>query len=188
MIYQLFIDTTNKYCYVALYNNDAMVNDIKLEVNKNVTDVIVPSIDDLLKKNKINKKQISQIYLDIGPGSFTGVRVGIIIVKAWAFVYDIQIYYIDSLTLQMPQLSGISLIDAKSQKYYLSIYKNNELIQQPIIISASQIDEYKNKFSELKIFIDCTSTMYDNFLIHKNQFIQLKKEQKLQPLYIKPPL
>lgn len=79
--YDLFLDTTNNYCYVAIYFADKKIAEIKLRVNKNVTDLITDAIKSLFSKSKLGYKDISNIYLNIGPGSFTGIKVGIVIAK-----------------------------------------------------------------------------------------------------------
>ena len=80
--YSLFIDTTNNFCYVALYQATHLVKDTTLKVDKNVTDLIVDSINKLLIKAKIAKSALTHMCVNIGPGSFTGDKVGVIVAKA----------------------------------------------------------------------------------------------------------
>ncbi|MBQ6970582.1 hypothetical protein IJQ19_03285 [bacterium] len=54
---------------------------MKLKVNKNVTDLITVAIKSLFAKAKLGYEDISNIYLNIGPGSFTGIKVGVVIAK-----------------------------------------------------------------------------------------------------------
>jgi tRNA A37 threonylcarbamoyladenosine modification protein TsaB len=69
--------------------------------------------------------QLHAIYLNVGPGSFTGNKVGIIIAKTIKLVYPkIIIKIINSLLLQTTDnKSYISIIDAKSNKSYVAVYK-----------------------------------------------------------------
>jgi tRNA threonylcarbamoyl adenosine modification protein YeaZ len=78
----LFIDSTQKKLNIALIENKQILDYYSINTNNNLTDVAVEKIMKLLKKNKIKKQQIDKIYLTIGPGSFTGVRVGCLIAKA----------------------------------------------------------------------------------------------------------
>lgn len=80
--YDLFVDTTNNFCYLAIYLQTKKIAEIKLKVNKNVTDLITDAIKTLLAKAKLHYYDINKIYLNIGPGSFTGIKVGVTIVKA----------------------------------------------------------------------------------------------------------
>lgn len=77
---KLFIDTTQNFCNLALINNKNQILDTYQELtNNNMTDIVVEKINYMLNKNKITKSMIDSIYLLIGPGSFTGCRVGYII-------------------------------------------------------------------------------------------------------------
>ncbi|MCQ2956719.1 MAG: hypothetical protein MJ233_02510 [Mycoplasmoidaceae bacterium] len=78
----LFIDTTNNYCYLAVSYSCRILNQVKLPVNKNVTDIIVPSINNLLLKAKIKFSDLTHMCVNIGPGSFTGDKVGVTVAKA----------------------------------------------------------------------------------------------------------
>lgn len=80
--YELLLDTCNDFCYLALINKKQKIEEIKLKVNKNITDLINKAITNLVKKAKIKFSHITDIYVNIGPGSFTGEKVGIIICKA----------------------------------------------------------------------------------------------------------
>ena len=79
---KLFIDTTQNYCNIALINSRNQILDTYQELtNNNMTDVVVERISYILDKNKVSKNEIDSIYFLIGPGSFTGCRVGYIIVN-----------------------------------------------------------------------------------------------------------
>ena len=62
--YDLFLDTTNNFCYVAIYTKNKKICDLKLPVNKNVTDIITDTIKSLFKKTKIHYKDIKNFYLN----------------------------------------------------------------------------------------------------------------------------
>jgi tRNA threonylcarbamoyl adenosine modification protein YeaZ len=78
----LFIDTTQKTCNLCLFEKTKIYDKFSIETNNNLTDIVVELIEKLLKKNKIKRSDIKVIYLTVGPGSFTGVRVGTLIAKA----------------------------------------------------------------------------------------------------------
>jgi tRNA threonylcarbamoyl adenosine modification protein YeaZ len=80
-MFSLFIDTTQAYCNLAILNNDKIVKKFKTKTNNNLTDIVVEHIENLLQKTKVTHKQIEKILLVVGPGSFTGVRIGSLIAK-----------------------------------------------------------------------------------------------------------
>lgn len=185
----LYIDTTNNYCYVAIYHNDKLVKKAKLLVNKNVTDLIVPTIDKLFKDAKLNKLSLDKIYVNIGPGTFTGLKVGVLVAKAWALVNpEIAIYTCNSLLLQVTKLPAISVIDAKSKKLYLAVYDKTKTIIKPCLIDVDDLEKYTEKYPKFNLYKDETDNMYANFLNCKAKFRKIKSVDLLEPLYLKNPV
>ena len=67
-------------------------DDIKTkEIISNKTQIILPMIDEILKKHKVKLEDISEIKVNTGPGSFTGLRVGLAIANALSFVLKIPV-------------------------------------------------------------------------------------------------
>lgn len=186
--YQLFIDTCNKYCYVAIYKTKEKIDEIKLITNKNVTDLITISIEKLITKNKIEFKKINAIYVNIGPGSFTGEKVGIVICKAWTIVFPkIKIYTINSLELQAINTPAISVIDAKSNKCYLAIYDLKKTIIKPCLVDQVTKNCLIKKYKNFNYYFENFDNAYDFFLQKKDKF-KLTNVDKLKPLYLKNPI
>lgn len=187
--YTLFIDTTNNYCYVALYKATNMVGFISLKVDKNVTDLIVDSINKLLISKKVDKLALTHMCVNIGPGSFTGDKVGVIVAKAWKLVNPkLKISVINSLLLQVKNRPAISIIDAKSNKLYLAVYGKNKVDVKPCCIEASSLDKYLKKYKNYNVYQDLVDEMDQNYLIHINDFKEIKSLDDLEPLYLKHPI
>jgi tRNA threonylcarbamoyladenosine biosynthesis protein TsaB len=87
----LTIDTAdNKRNIVGLKINDKKYLEIK-DVNSNRTQMILPMIDKLLKKHALELKDLRAIEVNVGPGSYTGLRVGLAIANALSFALKIPI-------------------------------------------------------------------------------------------------
>lgn len=187
--YSLFIDTTNNFCYVALYEATVLKNSIKLKVDKNVTDLIVDAINKLLIKSKVANSALTHMCVNIGPGSFTGDKVGVIVAKAWKLVYPkIKIKVINSLLLQVKQLPAISIIDAKSNKFYLAVYSKTKTEVKPCCIQADVLDKYLSKYKNYKVYKNQVDSMYAKYKIHLKDFKEVKSLKDLEPLYLKHPV
>ena len=87
----LILDTAdNKKNFVGLeINNEKYL--ISKDVSLNRTQVILPMIDEILKKHKLEIRDISEIKINIGPGSYTGLRVGLAISNTLSFALKIPI-------------------------------------------------------------------------------------------------
>jgi len=80
--YTLFIDTCQNQCNLAIYDElDQIVISHSELTHNNMTDIVVEKIDTLFQEANLNKNQINQVFVSNGPGSFTGVRVGVLIAK-----------------------------------------------------------------------------------------------------------
>jgi hypothetical protein len=77
----LFIDCTQKVCFLCLFQGEAIIKKKEIETNNNLTDVVIEHIKSMLKYCEVDKKDIKNFYVTTGPGSFTGTRVGTLIAK-----------------------------------------------------------------------------------------------------------
>ena len=162
--YSLFIDTTQNYCNLAILDDqNLIVNKLQILTHNNMTDVVIEKISELLNLTNVDKKDIKNIYLLIGPGSFTGCRVGYIIAESFKSVNNCNIWYTNSLLFQLPKGTGISLID------------------------ANELDSIKKQYSNFEIYLDYQNVdVFKNLLANINSaFIKLTNSEKIVPLYIK---
>lgn len=187
---KLFIDTTQNYCNLALINHKNQIVDKYQELtNNNMTDLVIEKINYILKKNKINKNAIEAIYLLIGPGSFTGCRVGYIIAVTWANIKNIKLYIMNSLLFQTNKGTGISVIDAKSNKKFIAIYDKYQAIIEPEIILKNQVEDICKKHKKINIYSDYKNIdFFERLQQHLSKFKIIKNLDKLEPLYLKRPI
>lgn len=150
----LAIDTTTKTASVSLNKDDEIKT---LTINNEVThsEKLLPLIDEILVDSSLKLKDID-IYACInGPGSFTGIRIGLSTLKAFSFVDKKNIFSVDSTDLigitaylnsnnykNGKKATIVSLIDAKNERVYysiteLSLNKENKIETQKIIKTAN---------------------------------------------------
>ena len=87
----LILDTAdNKKIKVGLNINGKEYIETK-DIKSNKTQIILPMIDGILKKHSLKPKDLSEIKVNTGPGSFTGLRVGLAIADALSFALKIPI-------------------------------------------------------------------------------------------------
>lgn len=88
--YILTIDTSDKETGIGLAG-ETMCKIKTWISNKNQSEELLPNIDKLLKENKIKPTQLKWISVNLGPGSFTGLRVGISVANAFGYGLDIPV-------------------------------------------------------------------------------------------------
>lgn len=112
-MYTLFIDTHGENIVMILYQNTKILKK-REKKEKEHSRICIPTLIDLLEEAKITIDDINQIGVVIGPGSFTGVRLGVTIAKTLAFCKKIPIKTITSIELFLP-----------TESEYLSIPEKN---------------------------------------------------------------
>lgn len=129
----LAIDTTTKKATVALkIDSKIYLKEIDNEVTH--SEKLLPLLDEILKESCINLKDIDLYAVTLGPGSFTGVRIGISTIKAIAKVTNKKIF--GTTSLELLALDGIakasfepqyvlSLMDARNARVYYNLYSYN---------------------------------------------------------------
>ena len=186
--YSLFVDTTQDFCNIGILNNNKILSFLSVPTHKNMTDIVVKHVNEQLKKNKIKPQQLKKLYLLIGPGSFTGCRVGYIVITTFANLLNLPIYYLDSLVFQTNDGTGVCIIDAKSNKKYFAVYKNYKAIVKPKLVLESEVNKLTNKY-KLKQYVDYKNVnIKKNLLKHLSHFNKCSDINKLEPLYIKDPV
>lgn len=131
----LSIDTASNLCTVALLENEKCIKEIIVNDARNHSEKIMPVIEQILKETNLTLADINLIVCDKGPGSFTGIRIGVGTVLAFQDTLNIPCVGISSLEALAYNVKqdGIicSLIDAKNNNLYLGLFKleNNEYTQ-----------------------------------------------------------
>ncbi len=158
----LAIETSSLVSSVALMNTDMLLGEITVQAGLTHSEQLVPHIDTLLKLCNKNKKELTAIVVSIGPGSFTGLRIGMGTAKTMAYALNIPLYGImtmDGLAYNVPYTDRLIsvIIDAQKKNVYESRYKwvNNtlQMVQEPIVKASTDVVEELRKGSEEVLFL-----------------------------------
>ncbi|MEG0364901.1 MAG: tRNA (adenosine(37)-N6)-threonylcarbamoyltransferase complex dimerization subunit type 1 TsaB [Erysipelotrichales bacterium] len=138
----LFIDTTSSYIILSLFDNDVKDSNI-METNRNQSEVFMEVLDTFLIKNNVHLNEIKHFYFACGPGSFTGIRVGLTFMKGLLVSGYTNINTIPSLYLLFDNFKDSnSIIDARGGKYYTQQVKDGTM-QEAKLIECDNIDSSK---------------------------------------------
>lgn len=148
----LSISTSTNICSVSLGNENTIIKELSIHDAKTHSENLMPLIDKLLKTTNYSLKDINYLACDVGPGSFTGIRIGIATIKAISEVHNIPIVPISSLQALSYNANisdGLicSMIDARNENIYYCIFDKNHLPIQDL--KAEHIDDALNCLSKL---------------------------------------
>lgn len=149
----LAVDTSSTICSVAILENDKLIDKNELNNGKTHSENLMPLLDELLKKNNIDIKEIQLIAVCVGPGSFTGIRIGVASIKPIAQVLNIKVASVTSLETLARSVQNsetiVSLIDARNNQVYCGIFddeynKKEEYLADDINVIIEKIKKYDN--------------------------------------------
>ena len=130
----LGISTSSNIATVCLSEDNTIIKELNIDNTKTHSETLVPLIDSLLKETNTNLSEINLLACDIGPGSFTGIRIGIATIKAISESLNVPIVEVSSLeglAYGVKSLGTIcSLIDARNNQVYMGIFDKAYNLQE----------------------------------------------------------
>jgi len=95
----LAIDTATQYAGLALYNNDGIYSEESWFAGRNHTIELMPRIVRMLKTAKLEVNQLTALAVSLGPGSFTGLRIGLAVAKGMALPHKLPVVGVPTLEI-----------------------------------------------------------------------------------------
>jgi tRNA threonylcarbamoyladenosine biosynthesis protein TsaB len=150
LAYILNIETSTKNCSVSI-GKDGKVIALKelVDIKYSHAEKLHPFITEILAEAKLDFKDLAAIAVSKGPGSYTGLRIGVSAAKGFAFAFDIPLISIETLqalskSIQIETGVIVPMIDARRMEVYCAIF-NKE--QQQIGATEAKIIE-ENSFAQ----------------------------------------
>ena len=127
----LAIDTATKVCSVALCRDGEITAEYNINMGMTHSEGLLPQLEQLLKRTNTKKQDIDLIAVSMGPGSFTGLRIGLATAEAMAYSWQCLLHGVDTLkalAYNIP-LEGFIIspvLDAQKGNYYQALYQWQE--------------------------------------------------------------
>ena len=121
----LFIDTSSSDVSIAIVENEKIISKIIKNIPNQHSIYAVKFVNDVLENSQIDAKDIDNIMVVNGPGSFTGIRIGLTIAKIYGYLLKKDIITVSSLramALSSDAKIVIPVIDAHHDNYYYGVY------------------------------------------------------------------
>ena len=157
-MFSILLDSSNTSLTVGLAKDDVLLESISYEAWQTQSEHMIPELDKLLDKYSVERNQISDVVVAIGPGSYTGVRISITIAKTIAAVLPVKVYAISSLRCQKDGKNpSICVINARSDRSYFGVYEDDKVLVEDQILTNDKVQEY---IAEHKDFVVCGNASY----------------------------
>ena len=138
----LGIETSTRAAGVALISEEKILAEISQESKLYHSENLLPQIEEVLRIANVEK--VDAVAVSIGPGSFTGLRIGLAAAKALAYAWQIKIIGVPTLhamAAHFPKSSAmiLPLIDAQKNSAYVQPFKNLQPIEEITVRSITEI-------------------------------------------------
>lgn len=148
----LIIDTSTDMLSISFGSSPENVQHVSMPQHSNQSENILPAIDEVIKSAGANIKDVDVIGVGVGPGMFTGVRVGVTCAHSLAHALNAKLVYVSSLeiaalstlqgpTLQMTEGDVWVAKDARRKELYAACYKSS--LQGPTLQDLQEVDGVK---------------------------------------------
>lgn len=142
-----FIDTAASRIILGIIADGEVLKEINVENSHDLSTRIFPLIDELFSATHVCAKDVTRIYVVNGPGSFTGVRIGVTIAKTMAWTLKKEIVTISELELMATTNTSttyiVPMIDARREAIYGAIYDRNGniILKEQYITTESLLNQ-----------------------------------------------
>lgn len=157
----LLVDTSLSYIRIALFKDNKLLDFIDEYVDRDLSKLFCVRVKEVLVKNSLSFKDINNIYSVTGPGSFTGIRIGLTFVKVLAFSLNKKVVPISELQILASTPFNtkyvVPVIDARRGFVFAGVYDNelNNILDDSYI----NIEDLLNKID----LSDVTFVSYNDF-------------------------
>nr|WP_263312721.1 tRNA (adenosine(37)-N6)-threonylcarbamoyltransferase complex dimerization subunit type 1 TsaB [Mammaliicoccus sp. Marseille-Q6498] len=169
----LLIDTSNQPLAVSLIKDGVVLLNHQSYLKKNHSLQLMPVIEHLMKEADLLPKDLTEIVVANGPGSYTGLRIGITTAKTLAYTLNIPIYEVSSLkalakTCDQTETLIVPIFDARREHVFAGVYQYNEetlvSVLEDTYISINDLNEFLQNQNQPYVFIGNDTEKLKNLL------------------------
>lgn len=194
----LYIDTSSSYLYTGLVEDGKLKKEIKKDYGHQLSQMALPDIVSMFDELHLKPNQIDKIIVVNGPGSFTGIRIGITIAKVYAWSLKIPITTVTSLeAMGMSSINDIVrvvLIDARRNYCYAAIFdEKDNLILEPCYLTYEELNKKLENIKEYKVItndVDKIKVRYDKIENYIPDILRIvekyKNKENINPHMVNP--
>ena len=177
----LAIDTSTDYLSLALMRDEKIVGRFHRRSHMRHSSLLVPMIDRMLKSARIKAQDLDCFAISSGPGSFTGLRIGVTTVKGLAYSLNkpiVAIPTLDVIARNVKDFKGVicPVLDARKNKVYACFYRSDgsdiKRISKYLLIPVKDLMEKAAKYDKIVFLgdgIDLIERSFERSLLSRSQ-------------------
>lgn len=207
-MHTLGINTALKITEIALVSGGKVLAEKSWLSQNNESETLMPEIDKILKSKRLSYKDLEKIVVICGPGSFTGLRVGVSVANSISYIQQISVFEIDTFEF-LRERNGKNAASTASAKEALvffagrtEVYVQLKEKEEPLILKIENLEEFLRDKRLSKVFGELTEDQkgflssikfqkpkktFGETLLSLLKGKKLKEVKIVEPLYIKSP-
>lgn len=181
-MYRLILDTATKTLYAALLDGEKILSEEYIEGRNDHAKNVVSVVERMLKESNIAAKDLGEVYVGVGPGSYTGVRMAVTVGKMIATNTNASLYSFSSLYMMASGYDGdvLPYIDARRGNSFNAVYSlDRAILEDGLRPTEETLSEYNN----------CVKVSEDDIKVNPLKVIKNSKYEKnphgLVPNYLR---
>lgn len=156
----LGIDTSTKVATIAILDGQRVIGEYSLSKDMSHSEKLMPMLKEVLDNIDMKMEEIDLYAVGLGPGSFTGLRIGLATIKSFAHLFNrpiIGVSTLEALAYNMYLNNSIimPMLDARRNRVYTSLYRFNddeiEEIEGSQILEIDNIEKKLNKYEKIVV-------------------------------------
>lgn len=172
----LGLDTSTMTATCAVIEDNKLLGEYSLSQDMSHSEKLVPMIKEILDGLNLKIKDIDLYGVGIGPGSFTGLRIGVATIKSFAHLFDkpvVGVPTLESLAYNLPYNDiVVPMIDARRERVYTGIYTwDNGILKEIMASDVLPIDEVMERLKEYEDVVvnGNGSTLHKKYIVEELQ-------------------
>ena len=147
----LVMDTSNSYLAVGLFKDNMCLEAFQEKGSRRQSEKAIPSLKEVLDCHHIALKDVNEMIITSGPGSYTGVRVAMTIAKTLAAVSDVRIKSVSSLAAYAGVNQALSVIDARGHKVFVGVYENGLPLIKEQVMTLEDFTQLRAEYEDFEL-------------------------------------
>ena len=142
----LVMDTSNSYLAVGLFQDNMCLEAFQEKGSRRQSEKAIPTLKEVLDRHHIALKDVNEMIITSGPGSYTGVRVAMTIAKTLAAVSDVS-----SLAAYAGMNQALSVIDARGHKVFVGVYENGLPLIKEQVVALEDFAQLRAEYGDFEL-------------------------------------
>ncbi len=171
----LAVDTATLVSSVAIATSDTLVAELTIQTRKTHSERLMPHIAHLLEMAEIAQTSLKAVAVSIGPGSFTGLRIGLATAKALTYALNIPLIGVPTLaalafSCPVPGVILAPMLDAQKGNVYLGLYEWREdtvyEVKPPQVVAFAQAQAELANLDKPALMLGEAAVMHKADIVH----------------------